>query len=136
MLHELLAASPGCTFQIAQTERAVEHFCLIQPRSMDRSKAGPPPGPMIGEILLGSRSRVTGITVLNQETPLKMSMPATKILQGFGVMVRVFFRQHGSFHLAAMHNQEHQQINRAMSDVLKFLLFDMTGNGSSDRLPF
>src|ERR1700722_14552345 len=90
---------------------------------------------MIGEVLGRRFSSVTGSAVLNYEASLKKAMATRIALHGSDVVGGIFFRHASGFHLAAMHDQEHQHIHGAMTDIFKFLPFDQTGDGPSDRLP-
>src|SRR5208337_2082079 len=85
VFHKLLPATPGITLQVTAAECPDEHFRLVQPRGVNRGKAGPPPAAMLGEVLVRRSRRVTGITVLNQEGSRKRTMAAAEIVQGQGV---------------------------------------------------
>src|SRR5262249_36225893 len=66
VFHESLPTVPRASLQVVITKGAVQHFSLIEPRSMNRSKSRAPPSLAFMEELLRRRGRVTWITILNQ----------------------------------------------------------------------
>lgn len=90
MLHELFLAPPGITFHIPPFEGPDEHFRLVQPRGMNRSKAGTPPIAMVDEVLFRCSGCMSGVAVLNQIDSLEITMTAAEILQRLDVMDSIF----------------------------------------------
>lgn len=66
VIDQFLTAVPGAALQVTVTESIVKQFRLIELGGMHRGKARPPPR-MAVEVIRGSGSGMTGITVLNQK---------------------------------------------------------------------
>lgn len=60
-------------------------------------------------------------------------MAVVKPFQRLNVMRGILLVRITHMHLPRRHRQKQQSIYRTMADVLKFLLFDGAGNGSSNR---
>src|SRR5437667_9576082 len=69
VVHELLATMPRTTLQVVKAKGAVEQLSLIEPRSMNRCKAPPPPVTPLVKVRFRGSSRMTRIAVLNQVYP-------------------------------------------------------------------
>jgi hypothetical protein len=93
MVHEFLTTVPRTTLPVVKLKGTVQHLRLMEPRSMNRSEARPPPSMTLVEI--GSRrgSRVAGVAILDQIYSCEPTMPATERCQSLRVMKRVFFLQ-------------------------------------------
>src|SRR3982074_3292681 len=85
MVYEYLTTRPRSTFQIVKAKGAVQHFPLIEPRSMNRSETWPPPAVTLMEIRFRRGSRVTRIAILDQINPLEPMVSAAERCQSFRV---------------------------------------------------
>src|SRR4051794_5166825 len=81
VIQKLGAASPRRSLQVALAERADEQLRLVQPRSVGRRKAGPPPTLATRPVCLGSAGRVARIAILDQKHPAQAVVPTTKRFQ-------------------------------------------------------
>src|SRR5204862_5025186 len=81
VIQELFAATPRGTLQVPVTERADEQFRLIQPRGVDRRKAGPPPTAAVRPVRCRIGRRVARVAILDQERPAQATMAAAKSSQ-------------------------------------------------------
>src|SRR3954471_11493340 len=52
------------------------------------------------------------------------------------MLIRILLRFDRQFHPAGVDNQEQQKVDRAMSNILEFLVLDDAGDGSPDRTTF
>jgi hypothetical protein len=136
MLDELLPAIPGTSPQVAIAEGIDQQFRLVEPRGMDRRKAGAPPATAFGPVPVGIASGMTRVAILDQEHPFPVAMASPKLFQLPDVMLCIFMVQDGHLHAAGMDNQEQQQVDRPMADVFELPLLDRPWNSSSDRSAF
>src|SRR5882762_7522180 len=86
VVHELVTTMPRIPFQIVKAKAAIQQFPLIEPRSMNRREAGPPPAVTLIEIRVRRGSRVTRVPILDQINPLEPMVPAAECCQSFRVM--------------------------------------------------
>src|SRR5258708_7866233 len=128
MVHAFLSAAPGATFQVMELKSTIQQLRLIEPRSVNRSETRPPPAMTVLKEGSGCRGGVTGIAILDQINSVEPTMPASKRRQGLGVMKRVFLLQEKYSHLSGVDHQEHQQVDCAVSRIVKFLLLNGTRN--------
>src|SRR5580700_11061952 len=135
VIQELFPATPRGAFQVSMAEGADEQFRLVQPRGVDRCKAGPPPTSAIGPVGCRIGRRVARVAVLDQKGPAQTTMPAVKSAQGPNVPLRIFLGLDGQFHPPSMDDQKQQQVDGAVPDVLELLMFDAARPRTSDRAP-
>ena len=123
VVDQRLATRPRAAFQVAVAERVIEQLGLIEPRGVNRGEARPPPR-VVFEVSAGSRRRMTGIPILNQEDTVQVTMVVVKALQRVDVMSGVFALETASLHPTPVHDQKHQHIDGAMTHIVKFPLLD------------
>src|SRR5919201_2632266 len=132
MVHQPLSAGPRAPLQVALPERPYQQLCLVEPRGVGRREPGPPPAAAPRAIPLGVPRRVAWVAVLDQEYPLESSVPPAKRFQLPDVVLRVLAGLDGHLHLAAVDDEEEQQVDRPMPRVLELLLLDGAGESSAD----
>ena len=64
MVDQFLTAVPGAALQVTVTEDIIKQFRLIEPGSVHRGKAWPPPRVAV-EVVGSGGGGMTGVTVLN-----------------------------------------------------------------------
>ena len=112
-----------------------EDFCLVQPRGIGGGVARFPPRFAAGEIVPGFCTAMARTSVLNQIDALPTSMLLAESFQFGDVVGLIVGRQKGQFHVARLHDQEKQHVERPMPDVVIFLLFDRSRDGSTKGPP-
>jgi hypothetical protein len=134
LFDQLLPTDPRATFQVAVCKRPDQQLRLIQPGSMDRRETGTPPTLTTAPIRRCLTRGVTGVAVLHQEHSLQAPMPMAKSSQLLDVVLRILRGLDCHLHPTRVDDQEKQQVDGAVAGVLELLLFDGTGDSSSDRL--
>jgi hypothetical protein len=114
-------------------ERMDEDFRLVQPRRISGRIPGLPPALTPSEVPLRTARYVAGAAVLDQEDPSQLLVLPMKQLQLGEVVLRIVARQEGQLHQPAMHDKEHQHVDRPVPGVIELLLLDRPGNRSPDR---
>jgi len=135
VIKEFFPAAPRGSLQVPVSEGVDQQFRLVQPRGMDRRKAGPPPTTASRPVRCRSGRRVARVAILDQERPAQATMPTAKSSQGPDVALRILLGLDSQFHPAGVDDQEQQQVNRAMPDVLELLMCDRARPRTPDRTP-
>src|SRR5262245_5024419 len=133
MFYQLLWAGPRAPLQVAMPERPYQQLRLVEPRGMHRREPAPPPAAAPRAILLGVPRRVAEVAIVDQEYPLQSLVPLAKRLQFPEVVLRILAGFDGHLPLAAVDDQEEQEVDRPMPGVLELLLLDGAGDGAADR---
>lgn len=102
---------------------------------MDWREPRTPIGAIISEVVLGPARRMGRIFVMDQVCRLQSVMPSSKVLKMSNVIFGAFHIQANGFHLSAVNDQKHEQVDGAMADILKFPLFNRSRDRASDRVP-
>lgn len=89
---------------------------------------------MVSEVVLRPTGGMGGICVMNQVGGMQSVVPTSEVIEICSVIFGAFRIQANRFHLSAVNNQKHQQVDGAMTDVLELSLLDRAGNRASDRV--
>ena len=134
MVDKLVPALPRVPVQIMMPEIMNTDLRLVQPRGMCGSIAGTPPPGVLCPIAVCSTGGMAGITILNQEHALQLRMLLPPSGQCPAIMLSVFSRLDHDLYQARVDHQKEQDVDGAMTGILKFLMFDRTRSGSTQRI--
>ena len=134
MVDKLLPALLRTAVQIMMAEVMNADLCLVQPRGMCGRIAGTPPVGVVSPIVMCGSSGMAGITILNQKHALQLRMLLPPGGQCPAIMLSIFSRLDHDLYQARVDHQKEQDVDGAMTGILKFLMFDRTGSGSTQRI--
>ena len=136
MVDELVTTRPRTPLQVATAEGVDQQLRLVEPRRVGRCSAHAPPRAATFQVIRRRGRDVAGTSVVNQEHALQPTVAPAEQPQRLDVVGRVVGSQDAQLHPSGVHDQEQQQVDRAVSGVLEFLLLDVTRKRPTDRLAF
>lgn len=89
---------------------------------------------MIAKVVLRPAGRMGRIFVMDQVHRVQSVMPSSKVFKMGDVVFGALRIQANRFHLSAVNDQKHKQVDGAMADVFEFSLLNRSRNRASDRV--
>lgn len=90
---------------------------------------------MIAQVVLRPAGRMGRIFVMDQVHRVQSVMPSSKVFKMGDVIFGALRIKANGFHLSAVNDQKHEQVDGAMADVLELSLFNRSRNRAPDRVP-